>query len=64
NRLCGVVGRIEKGAVNTEVALDLGNGNSLVSIITNESQNLLKFSIGSPACALIKASNILLAVDV
>ncbi|MFZ1767193.1 MAG: TOBE domain-containing protein [Candidatus Nitrotoga sp.] len=63
NRLCGVVSRIEKGAVNTEVALDFGNDNTLVAIITNESQNLLQFSIGSPACALIKASNVLLAVD-
>lgn len=63
NRLCGVVSRIKKGAVNTEVALDFGNDNTLVAIITNESQNLLKFSIGSPACALIKASNVLLAVD-
>ena len=63
NRLCGVISRIEKGAVNTEVALDFGNDNTLVAIITNESQNLLKFSIGSPACALIKASNVLLAVD-
>lgn len=63
NRLCGVVSRIEKGAVNTEVAIDLGNDNSLVSIITNESQNLLKFLIGNPACALIKASHVLLAVD-
>ena len=63
NRLCGVVSRIEKGAVNTEVAINLGNDNSLVSIITNESQNFLQFSIGSPACALIKASHVLLAVD-
>ena len=62
NRLCGVVSRIEKGAVNTEVAIDLGNNNSLVSIITNESQNLLKFSIGVSACALIKASHVILAV--
>jgi len=63
NRLCGVVSRIEKGAVNTEVVLDLGNNNTLAAIITNESQNLLKFSVGSPACALIKASHVLLAVD-
>ena len=62
-RLCGVVSRIEKGAVNTEVAIDLGDDNSLVAIITNESQNLLQFSIGSPACALVKASHVLLAVD-
>lgn len=63
NRLCGVVSRIEKGAVNTEVVLNLGNDNTLAAIITNESQNLLQFSIGNPACALIKASHVLLAVD-
>lgn len=63
NRLCGVVSRIEKGAVNTEVEIDLGDDNSLVAIITDESQNLLQFSIGSPACALVKASHVLLAVD-
>lgn len=63
NRLCGVVSRIEKGAVNTEVALDFGNDNTLVAIITNESQNLLNFSIGSAACALIKASHVILAVE-
>ena len=63
NQLCGVVSRIEKGAVNTEVLLDLGNNNTLAAIITNESQNLLKFSVGSPACALIKASHVLLAID-
>lgn len=63
NRLCGVVSRIEKGAVNTEVVMDLGNDNTLAAIITNESQTLFKFSVGSPACALIKASHVLLAVD-
>lgn len=63
NRLCGLVSRIEKGAVNTEVVLALGNDNTLAAAITNESQNLLKFSVGSPACALIKASHVLLAVD-
>jgi molybdate transport system regulatory protein len=62
-RLCGVVSRIEKGSVNTEVAINLGDDNSLVAIITNESQNLLQFRIGSPACALVKASHVLLAVD-
>ncbi|CAH1201014.1 DNA-binding domain of ModE / Molybdate-binding domain of ModE [Candidatus Nitrotoga sp. BS] len=63
NRLCGVVSRIEKGAVNTEVVMDIGNDNTLAAIITNESQTLFKFSVGSPACALIKASHVLLAVD-
>ena len=63
NRLCGVVSRIEKGAVNTEVILDLGFDTSFVAMITNESQNLFQFSVGSPACALVKASHVILAVE-
>jgi molybdate transport system regulatory protein len=63
NRLCGVVSRIEKGVVNTEVVLDIGFGTSFVAMITNESQNLFKFSVGSPACALVKASHVILAVE-
>lgn len=62
NQLCGVVSRIEQGTVNTEVVLDLGGNISIVAMITNESQNLLKFSVGSQACALIKASHVILAV--
>jgi len=49
--------------LNAEVVLDPDSDNSLGAIITNESQNLLKFSIGSPACALIEASHVLLAVE-
>ncbi|MEO6423051.1 MAG: TOBE domain-containing protein [Candidatus Nitrotoga sp.] len=63
NRLCGTVSRVIKGAVNTEVILDLGNDNALAAIITNESQNWLQFSIGKSACGLIKASHVLLAID-
>ena len=63
NRLCGVVSRIEQGAVNTEVVLDLGFNTSFVAMITNESQKLFKFSVGSPACALVKASHVILAVE-
>ena len=63
NRLCGVVSRIIKGMVNTEVVLDLGFDTSVVAMITNESQNLFKFSVGSPACALFKASHVILAVE-
>jgi molybdate transport system regulatory protein len=63
NRLCGMVSRIEKGMVNTELILDLGFDTSFVAMITNESQNLLKFSVGSPACALVKATHVILAVE-
>lgn len=63
NRLCGVVTRIDRGAVNTEVVLDLGDKTFFTAIITNESQNSLKLVVGSPACALVKASHVILAVE-
>lgn len=63
NRLCGVVNHIEQGSVNTEVLLDLGNGVTLAAIITNESQKVLGLAVGGQACALIKASHIIIGVD-
>ena len=63
NRLCGRVSRIECGSVNTEVLLDLGNGVTLAAIVTNESQKMLGLVVGSCACALIKASHIIVGVD-
>ena len=63
NRLCGeVVGCIE-GAVNGEVVLELAGGKRLVAIITNDSIKTLGLEAGVRACALIKASNVIVAVN-
>ena len=62
NRLCGVVSRCQEGAVNAEVVLDLGGGKSIAAIVTNESIKSLGLEPGATACALIKASHIILAV--
>ncbi len=63
NRLCGVISHTEQGSVNTEVLLDLGNGVTLAAIITNESHKVLGLAVGGKACALIKASHIIIGVD-
>ena len=63
NRLCGVVKKIEKGGVNTEIVLDLGCDTNFTAVISNNSQNFLGFSVGSLACALIKASHVILAIE-
>jgi molybdate transport system regulatory protein len=63
NVLRGAVARREDGAVNSEVILDLGDGKSIAAVITKESAVNLDFKIGDRACALIKASHIILAVD-
>ncbi|MDP1611780.1 MAG: TOBE domain-containing protein [Sulfuritalea sp.] len=63
NRLCGVVSRCVTGAVNGEVIIDLPGGKSVAAIITNDSIEGLGLKVGVRACALIKASHIILAVN-
>jgi molybdate transport system regulatory protein len=63
NRLCGTIKRVQEGAVNAEVVLELVGGNTLAAIITEGSLDDLGFKVGDAACALIKASHIILAVD-
>lgn len=63
NTLKGVVKRIEPGAVNAEVTVELAGGIEVVSIITKKSVTELGLSVGKPAYAVIKASSVMLAVD-
>jgi len=63
NRLCGTVVRCQEGAVNGEVVIELPGGKLVVAIVTNESIHSLGLKIGVRACALIKASHIILAVS-
>jgi molybdate transport system regulatory protein len=63
NRLCGTVRETIPGAVNSEVKLELPGGRMLTAIITKEALNELGFAPGQRACALIKASHVILAVN-
>ncbi len=63
NRLYGIVRETIPGAVNSEVKLELPGGRILTAIITKESLNELGFAPGQRACALIKASHVILAVN-
>ena len=63
NVLKGTVQQIMRGAVNSEVVIELPGGTRLVSIITNASVDNLGLSEGSQAYAVIKASNVMVAVD-
>ncbi|MBU4435234.1 MAG: TOBE domain-containing protein, partial [Alphaproteobacteria bacterium] len=64
NALRGVVARIGAGAVTVEVALSLGDGVEIVSVITRRSAEALDLAVGKPAVALIKSSFVSLARDV
>jgi len=54
---------VTPGAVNSEVILELPGGAQLVSIITKHSAESLKLEPGVEAYAVIKASNVMIAVD-
>ncbi len=63
NVLKGKVKKVVRGAVNSEVTLDLGNDMEIVAIITNTSVDNLELREGEKAYAVIKASNVMVLVD-
>jgi molybdopterin-binding protein len=63
NVIKGTVKRVQHGAVNSEVTLELQDGVEIVSIITKSSAERLGLAVGNEAYAVIKASNVMLAVD-
>ena len=60
NIISGTVSRVESGAVNDEITLDIGGGQNIVAIITRASAERLGLKAGSVASAIIKASNIMI----
>jgi molybdopterin-binding protein len=62
NVLKGKVTSVKAGAVNTEVVIDVG-GAEIVSIITKTSADEMKLLKGSDVYAVIKASNVMVAID-
>ncbi len=63
NQLKGTVKKVTPGAVNSEVVLELPGGIEVVSIITKESAEKLGLQPGKTAYAVIKASEVMIAVD-
>jgi molybdopterin-binding protein len=63
NALPGTVRKIEEGAVNAEVTIDLAPNLSVVSIITLDAVRKLGLKPGARAYAVIKASSVMIGVD-
>jgi molybdate transport system regulatory protein len=64
NHFAGKILRVAAGAVNDEVELRLHGGETLVAIVTHRSVEQLGLRKGGEAVALIKASSVIVAVDV
>jgi len=62
NRLRGTVSRVTKGSVNSDVVLTLAGGNTVSAIVTNDSIEQMGLEVGAQACALFKASSVILGV--
>lgn len=63
NRFKGKVVGVTKGATTAHVRIDLGNGLIVTSSITNEAVDELELTVGSEAYAVVKASDVMVAVD-
>jgi len=63
NVLKGKVKQVKHGVVNTEVIIELPGGAEIVSVITKESAENLKLAKGKAVYTVIKASNVMIAVD-
>jgi molybdate transport system regulatory protein len=64
NMLQGKVASVQKGAINSEVTLNLAGNQSVVAVVTNESVQKLALAQGKEAYALIKAPLVVIAKDV
>jgi molybdopterin-binding protein len=63
NVLKGKVVKIIEGAVNSEVIIKTAGGEEIVSVITKESVSSLDLKVGKEVYAVIKASNVMVAID-
>ncbi len=63
NMLKGKVKKIVAGAINSEVVIETAGGETIVSVITKEAVESLGLKVGKEVYAVIKASNVMVAVD-
>ena len=64
NQFLGQIGTVTPGAVNDEITLRTQDGLDIVAIITHGSAASLGLAAGTKAFALVKASSVIVMVDV
>ncbi|WP_026686229.1 TOBE domain-containing protein [Azovibrio restrictus] len=62
NHLAGTVQQVTRGAVNSDVVVQLPGGSLVHAVITNEAVLELALKPGAPASVLFKASHVILGV--
>jgi molybdopterin-binding protein len=62
NQLKGTIVAVTRGATTSHVTIDIG-GAIVTSSITNEAVDELKLAAGMAAYAVVKASDVMIAID-
>jgi molybdopterin-binding protein len=62
NQLKGHIVTVTRGATTSHVTIDIG-GATVTSSITNEAVDELKLAPGMAAYAVVKASDVMIAID-
>jgi molybdopterin-binding protein len=63
NQIKGTVVEVKKGATTSHVRVDIGNGQIITSSITNEAVDELGIKAKGAVAVVIKASDVMIAVD-
>jgi molybdopterin-binding protein len=63
NQFKGKILEVKKGATTAHVRLEIAPGQVITASITNEAAEELGLKAGATAVAIIKASNVMIAVD-
>ncbi len=63
NQLKGTIVEVTKGQTTAHVRIDIGNGVVVTASVTNEAVDDLGLRVGGAAHAVVKASDVMVAVD-
>jgi len=63
NTLPGTIRKIEMGAVNAQVTIEVAPGINVVSVITVDAVENLSLAEGKRVYAVIKASSVMVGID-
>jgi molybdopterin-binding protein len=63
NQIKGKIVEVKKGATTAHIRIEVAAGLTITSSITNEAVEDLGLKVGDQASAVIKASDVMIAVD-
>ena len=63
NQIRGTIVDVKKGATTSHIRIEVASGLVITAAITNEAVDELALKPGQPAIAVIKASDVMIAID-